>query len=98
MLNVCCVYAVNPSFLAMLFEYRAVIYGIAARNADGQTLIVCWADLILAKLGQAVIATAGSLCGVVSPHQDQPSTILAQRDEDMLRAAAQLPGEDDKDI
>lgn len=91
-----CVHAVDPSFLAMLFEYRAIIYDIAARNADGQTQIVCWVDLILAKLSQAVIAAAGSLCGVVHSHRDQPSTILAQRNDDMLRAAAQLPGGHDK--
>ena len=88
----CFICAVDPSFLAMLFEYRAVFYDIAARNADGQTLVVCWVDLILAKLGQAVVAAAGSLCGIVLLHRDQPSTILAWRDDDILRAAAQLPG------
>lgn len=80
----------------MLFGYRTKIYDIAARNANGQTLIVCWVDVILAKLGQAIIATAGSLCGVVHSYRTQPSTILAQKDNSILRAAAQLPGGHDK--
>lgn len=95
-LKLCSVYVVNPRYLNLLFEYRAAIYYIAARGADSRTLIVSWADLILAKLGKAVVAAAGSLCGVASWHQDHPSTILAQRDNDMLRAAAQLPGQHGK--
>ena len=79
----------------MLFEYRSVSYDIAARNATRQAMstVVCWADLILTRLGQAVIAAAGGLCGVVASNNHQPPTILMQKEDDALRAAVQLPGE-----
>ena len=85
----------NNSFLTILFECRSVIHDIAARNTTRQAMstVVCWADLILAKLGQAVVAAAGGLCGVVASDHHQPPTILMQKEDDALRAAVQLPGE-----
>ncbi|TBU35113.1 hypothetical protein BD311DRAFT_204228, partial [Dichomitus squalens] len=83
----------NHSTLALLFDYRSVIHSIVARNAAGQAMstVVCWADLILSQLGQAVLAASTGLCSIVPSDHNQPPAILVHREDDMLRAAVQLP-------
>ncbi|KAI0757130.1 hypothetical protein C8Q80DRAFT_79276 [Daedaleopsis nitida] len=83
----------NPSSLSLLFEFRAAFHRIAARNTDGPStsVIVCWADAILAKLGQTIVFASGALYNVSLEEQYQPPSVRAQKDDDMLRAAVQLP-------
>jgi len=52
--------------------------------------IVCWVDVILAKLGDAAVAVAG---GFSREPVEQPvfENLRMQREDDGLRAAAQLP-------
>ena len=67
---------------------------IASRELDASTstITVCWVDVILAKLGQAVLYVAGAFNGIRAFEGEQPEAVRAQKEEDMLRAAVQLPG------
>ena len=86
---------VDDRFLAALFESRAGFHAIAARETahdSSMTTIVCWADVILARLGQAIITAASTFFGVSPQDREQPQSVRAQKEDDMLRAALQLPG------
>ncbi|KAH9857903.1 hypothetical protein C2E23DRAFT_801926 [Lenzites betulinus] len=83
----------NECHMALLLEYRTLFRTIASRNLEGSTtaIAVCWVDIILARLGQAVVNASGLLCGVQPSDQDLPEALRAQKTDDMLRAAVQLP-------
>lgn len=87
--------SVDADFLSLLFKFRALFRFIAASTTveTSTSVIVCWADIILAKLGQAIVAVAGSSFDVASSDHTIPQSVRAQRQDDMLRAAVQLPGE-----
>lgn len=80
--------------MALLLEYRTLFRTIASRNLEGSTtaIAVCWVDVIFARLGQTVVNASGILCGVQPSDQDLPEALRAQKTDDMLRAAVQLPG------
>ncbi|THH20831.1 hypothetical protein EW146_g599 [Bondarzewia mesenterica] len=84
---------VRNDFLAKLFEYRQVFHNIATRSlAPGATVsvVVCWVDVILIKLAESSLVLAG---GAKSDSSNGGVflSLHKQREEDALRAAAQLP-------
>jgi len=80
----------------MLFQYRKVFHHIAAQAVvPGTTapIIICWVDILLVKLSEAIVFVAG---GFRPRDLDEPSllpSLKAQREDDKLLAAAQLPRE-----
>ncbi len=86
---------VDPDFLSLLFAFRTLFRAIAASSTDDRnaSVIVCWADIIIVKLGQAITIIAGSYFDISSSDQVYPESVLVRREDDMLRAAVQLPGE-----
>ncbi|RDX56001.1 hypothetical protein OH76DRAFT_587645 [Lentinus brumalis] len=83
----------DPDFLSLLFAFRTLFRAIAASSTDDRnaSVIVCWADIIIVKLGQAITIIAGSYFDISSSDQVYPESVLVQREDDMLRAAVQLP-------
>ncbi|KAH0838421.1 hypothetical protein J3R83DRAFT_6728 [Lanmaoa asiatica] len=83
----------RPSFLYLLFQYRRLFRVIATRDlklGSAPLAIVCWVDVVLAKLGDVAAFIAGGL-DRNHPNQSLPESLKAQREEDNLRAAIQLP-------
>ncbi|KAJ7139919.1 hypothetical protein C8R44DRAFT_765765 [Mycena epipterygia] len=83
------------SFLTLLFEHRKVFHKIAAQSlasgAGSSGSIVCWVDVILSKLGDAISTVAS---GVSLDHTTPLFPGSAEfRVEDNLRAACQLPAD-----
>lgn len=79
--------AANQSFMSSLFEYRAVFRTVAARHVPvgcSSPLVICWADVVLARISALVDHPDCSFAHLPS--------IQKQREDDMLRAATQLPG------
>ncbi|TFK57310.1 hypothetical protein OE88DRAFT_118956 [Heliocybe sulcata] len=86
-------YLVQEDFLMSLFDYRQLFYRIASQECPRDTapsVIICWVDVILARLGEVVCVLAAE-----APVLDDNSAISAslkkQYEDDSLRAAAQLP-------
>lgn len=84
----------KDQFIQLLFHHRRVFHSIALRHtAKGSSFIaVCWVDILLAKLAEAVVVVAGAHMTAEYAQNDLPLTIRRQREEDNVRAAAQLPG------
>lgn len=84
---------VQPSFLSILFDYRKVFHGLAAEDLVSGAVastIICWVDVIFAKLSEASVVVAGGLrLGFSQAYQFED--LRKHLDEDCLRAAAQLP-------
>ncbi|KAI0670029.1 hypothetical protein C8Q78DRAFT_1038833 [Trametes maxima] len=83
----------NEESLSLLLRYRVLFRDIASRNLGeaSSAIAVCWVDVVLAKLGQAIAHTAGMLYGISSSEHDLPIALRAQKEDDLLRAAVQLP-------
>ncbi|OCH96529.1 hypothetical protein OBBRIDRAFT_8420 [Obba rivulosa] len=81
----------DTSFLAVLFEFRQIFHVIASRSVapGGASLVVCWVDVVLVKLSDAVVVIAGGIESTTG--EPELVTLRRQREEDMLRAAIQLP-------
>lgn len=85
---------VRPSFLNLLFQYRRLFHALAVQELKKVAvvpIIISWVDAVLAKLGDVVACVASSM------HDRQfedalPEGLRKRREEDNLRAAAQLPG------
>ncbi|KAF8078475.1 hypothetical protein FPV67DRAFT_56573 [Lyophyllum atratum] len=79
------------SFLSILFHHRKVSRTIAAQAAihNPVATVVCWVDVVLAKLSALILTVASGF----SPHPLPPYSkfIQSQREEDDVRAATQLP-------
>ncbi|KAG1716553.1 hypothetical protein ID866_605, partial [Astraeus odoratus] len=80
-------------FLQLLFQYRRLFRVIAAKEIRPRCRIpavVCWVDVVLAKLGDLInlIATEFSKS---RPQSSLPKVLVVQQQEDSLRAAIQLP-------
>jgi hypothetical protein len=77
-----------------LFDLRRIFLGIASRALNrgaGSSTVVSWVDVVLAKLGDAVMVSSTGFhreCLLASI----PQTLKRKRDEDGLWAASQLPG------
>ncbi len=85
---------VEAPFLSLLFQYRVIFNRIAANSTEGSnsSLIITWVDIVLARIGQAIIVAAGTFFHVPPIDQHQPPSVRAQREDDILRVAVQLPG------
>lgn len=73
--------------MSLLFEYRAIFRTVAARQVPvGRSCspVICWVDVVLARISALVDHPDCAF-----PHL--PS-LQKQREDDMLRAATQLPG------
>ncbi|KAH9898530.1 hypothetical protein C8Q73DRAFT_685135 [Cubamyces lactineus] len=83
----------NETTLSLLLQYRVLFRDIASRDPEASTsaITVCWVDVIFARLGQAILRVAGACNGVQPFDSLQPEAVRAQREDDMLRAATQLP-------
>jgi hypothetical protein len=86
---------VHPSFLHTLFDYRRVFHDIAANSLSPGVVAstnVSWVDVVFTKLSEVVLVVASGFQSV-STSQDPPisQTLKRRRDEDALRASAQLP-------
>lgn len=84
-------YLVDISFISILFTYRRVFHGIAAREADALAVVVCWVDVVLSRLGEAIVQISGGNISVSEPNFPTSDLLQKQRDDDALRAAIQLP-------
>lgn len=80
--------------MALLLQYRVLFRAIASRSMveSSSSIPVCWVDVVLAKLGNAVVHAAGMFYGVQPSEPNQLDVVRAQRADGMLRAAVQLPG------
>lgn len=73
----------------LLFTYREAFREIASKSSHGtHATIITWVDVILAKLGDVAMAVA---VGFSLPAVSLPEGIRQHIQEDILRAAAQLP-------
>ena len=86
---------VQMPFILLLFDYRKVFHSIAAQAllpGTAASAVVCWVDVILASLSEAVIKVG---CGRRLPHNDSQNSfsesLKKQSEDNNLRAAAQLP-------
>ena len=72
--------------MPLLFEYRAEFRTLAAREVPvgcSYSPVICWVDVVLARIS-ALVDHPDSV------FVDLPS-LQKQREDDMLRAATQLP-------
>ncbi|TFY83782.1 hypothetical protein EWM64_g248 [Hericium alpestre] len=87
-------FAVSTDFLTKLFGFRQRFHVVAANELASSktvTILVCWVDVILAKIGEAATAIASGWSADPSPCSDMFDSLARQREGDALRAAAQLP-------
>lgn len=73
--------------MPLLFEYRAAFRTVAARQIPigfSSSPVICWVDVVLARISSLVEHPEYAF-----PHL--PS-LQKQKEDDMLRAATQLPG------
>ncbi|KAF9650667.1 hypothetical protein BDM02DRAFT_1285806 [Thelephora ganbajun] len=76
----------NQSFMLLLFEYRAMFRTLAAQQVPvgcSSSSVICWVDVVLARISALVDHPDCAF-----PHL--PS-LQKQREDDVLRAATQLP-------
>lgn len=85
---------VHVNFLTTLFGHRKAFHDMAGRMTAQNTMastVVCWVDILLAKLSVFVMNIAGGF----SPNFQDGSlsgNLKLQQEADCVRAAAQLPG------
>ena len=73
--------------MSLLFEYRGIFRTLAARQVPvgrSPSPVICWVDVVLSRISALVDHP-----DCIFPHL--PS-LQKQREDDMLRAATQLPG------
>lgn len=82
-------------FIQKLFELRRVFHRIGARdsrNCQHTPVIICWVDVFLSRLGDAIPVIVAIRSGLEST--DATSLVFEDhRRKSSLRAALQLPGE-----
>lgn len=88
---------VHSSFISLLFDYRRIFHRLAARDLmhSAPAVVVCWVDVILAKLGDAIFVIASRRPDSSLPVPEEPSFVSLEKQKEgaALRAATQLPGE-----
>ncbi|KAG2077159.1 hypothetical protein BDR04DRAFT_650516 [Suillus decipiens] len=83
----------RQSFLNLLFQYRRLFHALAVQELKKVTvvpIIISWVDGILAKLGDVVSCVASAMHDRYF-EDELPEALRKRREEDNLRAAAQLP-------
>lgn len=86
---------VQSSFISTLFQYRHIFHHIASQAVVPGTAApvnICWVDVLLVKLSEAAVFVAGGFC-LSDTERLSLQSLKAQREEDNLLAAAQLPRE-----
>lgn len=84
----------RPSFLNLLFQYRRLFHALAVQELNKAAvvpIIISWVDAVLARLGEVVSFVASAMHDRYFDDK-LPEALRKRRDEDNLRAAAQLPG------
>jgi hypothetical protein len=80
----------DESFLSILFNHRQAFQTTHSMTHASPSTVVCWLDVALAKLGYFVLnVAAGFSPSVRAPFLEY---MRLHREEDAVRAAAQLPG------
>jgi hypothetical protein len=82
---------VDESFLSILFNHRQAFQNTTHKLIEASpSTVICLLDVVLAKLGLFVLNVAGGF----SPNLQAPflGYMRLHREEDAVRAAAQLPG------
>ncbi|KAI0936199.1 hypothetical protein AcV5_004396 [Taiwanofungus camphoratus] len=86
---------VHSSFISLLFDYRRIFHRLAARDLmhSAPAVVVCWVDVILAKLGDAIFVIASRRPDSSLPVPEEPSFVSLEKQKEgaALRAATQLP-------
>ena len=73
--------------MPLLFEYRVIFRTIAARQVPvgrSSCPVICWVDVVLARISSLVEHPECTFAHLPS--------LQKQKEDDMLRAATQLPG------
>ncbi|TFY52613.1 hypothetical protein EVJ58_g9913 [Rhodofomes roseus] len=86
--------SVDPENVALLFAYRQVFYVIAAREVHvgmASSAVVCWVDVVFAKLGEAITTVAAGSPPSTDQSADLHASMQKQFESHLLRAATQLP-------
>ncbi|KAI0051744.1 hypothetical protein FA95DRAFT_201272 [Auriscalpium vulgare] len=84
---------VEPSSMSQLFDYRRAFHAIAARNlppGPTSSVVVCWVDVVLTKLVEAIVVVAGG----ANPHgreNGMTGSLAQQKENEALTTASQLP-------
>ncbi|KAG2121069.1 uncharacterized protein F5147DRAFT_664191 [Suillus discolor] len=83
----------RPSFLNLLFQYRRLFHALAVQELNKVAvvpIIISWVDAVLARLGEVVSCVASAMHDRYFDDK-LPEALRKRREEDNLRAAAQLP-------
>ncbi|KAG1889647.1 uncharacterized protein F5891DRAFT_965376, partial [Suillus fuscotomentosus] len=83
----------RPSFLNLLFQYRRLFHALAVQELNKVVvipIIISWVDAVLARLGEVVSFVASAMNDRYFDDK-LPEALRKRREEDNLRAAAQLP-------
>jgi len=75
-----------------MFQYRRLFHAIAIqelRSVTAVPTVISWVDVILAKLGDVTSCVASAMHDRYDGLSD---ALRKRREEDNIRAAAQLPG------
>ncbi|KAG2149856.1 hypothetical protein BD769DRAFT_1381585 [Suillus cothurnatus] len=89
----CLAHILRPSFLNLLFQYRRLFHALAVQELKKVAvvpIIISWVDAVLAKLGDVVSCVASAMHDRYLD-EELPEALRKRREEDNLRAAAQLP-------
>ncbi|KAG2350516.1 hypothetical protein BDR05DRAFT_27310 [Suillus weaverae] len=89
----CFAHLLRPSFLNLLFQYRRLFHALAVQELKKVTvipIIISWVDAVLARLGDVVSCVASARHDRYLD-DELPEALRKRREEDNLRAAAQLP-------
>ena len=73
--------------MPLLFEYRAIFRTVAVRQIPvgySPSSVICWVDVVLARISSLVEHPECTFAHLPS--------FQKQKEDDMLRAATQLPG------
>ncbi|KAG1755140.1 uncharacterized protein EDB91DRAFT_275391 [Suillus paluster] len=83
----------RPSFLNLMFQYRRLFHALAVQELQTVSvvpIVISWVDAVIAKLGDIVSCVASATYDRCLDN-DLPQALRKRREEDNLRAAAQLP-------
>ncbi|KAG1867910.1 hypothetical protein DFJ58DRAFT_742852 [Suillus subalutaceus] len=89
----CLAHLLRPSFLNLLFQYRRLFHALAVQELTKVAvipIIISWVDAVLARLGDVVSCVASAMHDRYFD-DELPEALKKRREEDNLRAAAQLP-------
>ncbi|KAG2044695.1 hypothetical protein BDR03DRAFT_995102 [Suillus americanus] len=89
----CLAHLLRPSFLNLLFQYRRLFHALAVQELKKVAVIpivISWVDAVLARIGDVASCVASAVHDRYFD-DELPEVLKKRREEDNLRAAAQLP-------